>query len=115
MANKGVVAVCFALMLAVGCNKQPANQPPAPSPVSGPASAVQPRSYQGVGVVKGLDPKLSAIMVDHEDIEGLMPAMEMEFAVTEVALLNGLAVNDRIDFTIVDNTGQMTITAIKKR
>ena len=40
--------------------------------------------------------------------------MEMEFAVTEVALLNGLAVNDHIDFTVVDNTGQMTVTAIKK-
>ena len=115
MANKGIIAVGFALVLAVGCSKQPANQPPAPPPASGPAAAVQPRSYQGVGVVKGLDPKLPAIMIDHEDIEGLMPAMEMEFAVTEVALLNGLAVNDHIDFTVVDNTGQMTVTAIKKR
>jgi Cu/Ag efflux protein CusF len=62
-----------------------------------------------------LDPKLPSIKIDHEDIAGLMPAMEMDFAVTEVSLLNGLAVNDRIDFTVVDNTGQMTITAIKKR
>ena len=44
-----------------------------------------------------------------------MPAMQMEFPVTEGALLNGLAVNDRIDFTIVDSTGEMKITAIKKK
>ena len=68
MANKGIIAVGFALALAVGCSKQPANQPLAPPPASGPAAAV-PRSYQGVGVVKGLDPKLPAIMIDHEDIE----------------------------------------------
>lgn len=115
MDHKGVVGVCFVLALSIACNNQPVNQPPAPTPVSGPAAAVQPHTYQGVGVVKGLDPKLPSIKIDHEDIVGLMPAMEMDFAVTEVSLLNGLAVNDRIDFTIVDKTGEMTVTAIKKR
>ena len=115
MDHKDVIAVCFLLALSVACNNQPANPQPASTPVSGPAAAVQPHSYQGVGVVTGLDPKLPGIKINHDDIAGLMPAMEMEFAVKEVALLDGLAVNDRIDFTIVDNTGEMTVTAIKKK
>ena len=115
MGQKGLFAVCLASAITIACNSEPANQPPAPTPVSGPAAAVQTNSYQGVGTVKALDPKLPAIEIDHEEIVGLMPAMQMEFPVTEKGLLDGLAVNDRIDFTIVDGTGQMRITAIKKK
>ena len=82
---------------------------------AGPAAAVQPHSFQGVGIVKALNPKLPAIEIDHEEVVGLMPAMQMEFPVTQAALLEGLAVNDRIDFTVVDDKGQMTVTAIKKK
>jgi hypothetical protein len=30
-------------------------------------------------------------------------------------MLNGIAVNDRIDFTIQTNAGEMRVTAIKKK
>jgi Cu/Ag efflux protein CusF len=43
-----------------------------------------------------------------------MPAMQMEFPVTDANLLNGLAVNDRIDFTIENATDGMKVVAIKK-
>lgn len=59
--------------------------------------------------------KTPAITINHGDIEGLMPAMEMEFEVSDAALLNGLQVNDQIDFTIEDRTGVMRVTAIKKK
>jgi hypothetical protein len=39
----------------------------------------------------------------------------MEFPVTEAEMLNGLAVNDRIDFTVEYHLGEMRITAIKKK
>lgn len=115
MAQKSLIVVCLGLIVTVACSKQDANRQQPPTPVSGPAAAVQANSYQGVGVVKSLDPKGPAIEIDHEEIVGLMPAMQMEFPVTEASLLNGLAVNDHIDFTIVDNTGEMKITAIKKK
>ena len=115
MAQKGLIALGIALAVTVACNHHQANNQAAPSPVSGPAAAVQEHAYQGVGVVKAINPKLPAIEIDHEDIVGLMPAMQMEFPVTEVSLLNGIAVNDRIDFTIVDNKGDMKVTAIKKK
>ena len=108
-----VIVVCVGLVLCA-CSKQPVNrESPAPSPPS-PAAAVQPGTFQGVGVVKRLDPKAPAIEIDHGDITGLMPAMQMEFPVTDVALLSGLAVNDRIEFTVVEKTGEMKVTAIKK-
>jgi Cu/Ag efflux protein CusF len=115
MAQKSLMVVFLALSVTAACSQQPSNQPQAPAPASGPAAAVQANSYQGVGVVKSLNPKLPAIELDHEEVVGLMPAMQMEFPVTDISLLNGLAVNDRVDFTIVDNTGEMKITAIKKK
>ena len=102
------------LLAACGGNKAPATQSGSPTP-SGPAAAVQSNSYHGVGVVKSLNPKGPAIEIDHGDIEGLMPAMQMEFPVTDANLLNGIAVNDRIDFTIENGPSEMKVTAIKKK
>ena len=113
MAHKSrIVIICAALIVAGACNKQSANQADAPS---GPAAAVASNSYKGVGVVKSIDPKRPAIEIDHGDIEGLMPAMQMEFPVTDASLLNGIAVNDRIDFTIEAAKGEMKVIAIKKK
>ncbi len=44
-----------------------------------------------------------------------MPAMQMEFPVTDASILNGIAVNDHIDFTIEAAKGEMKVTAIKKK
>src|SRR5262245_1730688 len=109
--SRAIIASCVLVVFAA-CAPQSANKPPAPT---GPAAAVQTNSYQGVGVVKSINPKEPAIEIDHGDIEGLMPAMQMEFPVTDAAMLNGIAVNDHIDFTIVNNAGEMKVTAIKKK
>ena len=116
MAHKSrIVIICVALIAAAACNKQPANnQTNAPTP-TGPAAAVASNSYKGVGVVKAINTKVPAIEIDHGDIEGLMPAMQMEFPVTDANLLNGIAVNDRIDFTIEAAKGEMKVTAITKK
>ena len=44
-----------------------------------------------------------------------MPAMQMEFEVADAAMLNGIAVNDQVDFTVEDRAGTMRITALKKK
>lgn len=77
--------------------------------------AVQTNVYQGVGVVKSLNPKRPGIEIEHEEIVGLMPGMQMEFPVTDGAMLNGVAVNDRVDFTIDNATNEMKIIALKKK
>ena len=116
MAHQGrLIFACVALIAIVACGKQPAeNTATSPAP-SGPAAAVQTNSYQGVGIVRGLNPKRPGIEIEHEDIVGLMPAMQMEFPVTDAALLKGLAVNDHIEFTIENAAGDMRVTAIKKK
>ena len=112
---KQVTVVFLTLALLASCSSgESSNHGGSPIP-SGAATAVQPTSYQGVGVVKGLNPKGPAIEIDHEEIVGLMPAMQMEFPVTDVEMLNDLAVSDQIDFTIEYHLGEMRITAIKKR
>ena len=78
-------------------------------------AAAQSNSYHGVGVVISMNPKAPAIEIKHGDIEGLMPGMQMEFPVTDASLLNGIAVNDQIDFTIENNNGEMRVTGIKKK
>lgn len=65
--------------------------------------------------MKAVNPEGPAIEIDHEEIAGLMPAMQMEFAVTDANVLNGLAVNDRIDFTVENAIDGMKVIAIKKK
>lgn len=116
-----VVIACLSLtfvaafVAACGVHDTPHQPASTPTPVSGPAAAVQTNQYKAEGVVKVINPKGPAIEIDHGDVEGLMPAMQMEFPVTDANLLNGLAVNDRIDFTIENATDGMKVVAIKKK
>jgi hypothetical protein len=52
--------------------------------------------------------------IDHEDIEGYMPAMKMQWRVRDKALLNSLSGGDKVDFTLEDDNGSELITGIKK-
>ena len=117
MARTSRMMIVFAaLMILSACGAPATNKQSAPTP-AGPAAAVQTNSYHGVGVGKHVftNPKAPAIEIDHGDIDGLMPAMQMEFPVTDPHLLDGIAVNDRVDFTIDAAAGQMKVSAIKKQ
>jgi len=118
MALASRMMIAFGVLIVLnGCGAPPTNKQSAPATPSGPAAAVQTNTYHGIGVVKALytNPKAPAIEIDHGDINGLMPAMQMEFPVTDPSLLNGIAVNDQIDFTILAEKGQMKVSAIKKK
>ena len=71
-------------------------------------------NYKGKGTVYKIDLNLGSVGLNHEDIVGLMPAMQMEFYVTDKALLNGLAIGDKVDFVIAYKGGRETINSIKK-
>ena len=116
LASRAIV-FCGAISLLSACGAPPTNKQSASATPSGPAAAVQTNTYHGAGVVKAIftNPKAPAIEIDHGDIDGLMPAMQMEFPVTDPKLLNGIAVNDQIDFTIEAAAGQMKVAAIKKK
>lgn len=81
---------------------------------SGPAAAVQTTTYKGVGTVKSIKPSVPSIEIDHDDIPGLMPAMQMEFRVKDKSLLENLEVENRVEFTVENGIGGLRIVALKR-
>ena len=57
------------------------------------------------GVVEDVDRENAQVLIDHEDIEGLMPAMTMNFVVPDAQVLARLERGQVIDFE-VDFTGR---------
>ena len=78
-----------------------------PSPVVG-------KPYYGTGVVNLINIKEGWVEINHESIEGLMPAMQMEFWVKDRALLNTVRVGDKVNFTVVETGKGEFITELKK-
>jgi Cu/Ag efflux protein CusF len=93
---------------------EPPAQVPAPA---GTPKAQEPsvvRSYSGVGVVRLINLKEGWLEIDHEEIKGLMAAMQMEWSVKDKAMLKRVSVGDKVNFTVEDNNGSEVITELKK-
>ena len=56
--------------------------------------------HEAVGVVQEVDVESKQVVVDHEDIPGLMPSMVMSFDVADPALLEQLEPGQRIRFKL---------------
>jgi protein SCO1 len=59
-----------------------------------------PGRYAAHGVVEDVDLEGGQILIEHDDVEGLMPAMTMNFVVPDQRLLETLAPGQVIDFEI---------------
>jgi len=73
-----------------------------------------PDLYEADGTVTELRPDLGQVVIDHEDIPGLMPAMTMNFDVADPALLAGLAPGDRIHFHLAHEGASYRLVAAEK-
>jgi Cu/Ag efflux protein CusF len=78
-----------------------------PSPIIG-------KPYRGSGVVRIINIKEGWIEIDHKEIVGLMPAMEMEFWVKDKSLFNRVRVGDQVDFAVVETGKGEYLTELKK-
>ena len=56
--------------------------------------------FRGVGVVTAIDPASGSLTLDHDEIKGLMPAMEMMYRVDPRSLSEGLRNGDKIEFAV---------------
>ncbi len=56
--------------------------------------------YDGRGIVRDVQKDYAQLVIEHEDIEGLMPAMTMNFGVGDPALLERLEPGDLIEFRL---------------
>jgi Cu/Ag efflux protein CusF len=92
------LALAAALGLALACGA---------GPDSGP--------HRGQGVVRDVKPEAGRIVIEHEDIPGLMMAMTMGFDVEDPALLDGISPGQAIDFDVVYEEGRYRVIAIMPR
>jgi protein SCO1/2 len=73
------------------------------------AGAGDVRRYDVRGVVEDVDPGHGQVLLDHEDIPGLMPAMTMTFDVPNAALLGRLAAGQRIEAKLEVSEGHFRL------
>jgi Cu/Ag efflux protein CusF len=69
------------------------------------------KTYRGVGFVTAIEPATGSLTINHQPIEGLMPAMEMMFRVRPRALSDGIRPGDEIEFSVEGKT--FTILEVK--
>ncbi len=73
------------------------------------------RTFPGRGVVTRINLELGSVGLDHEEIKGIMPAMQgMEFYVSDKKMLDDLKIGDKVDFVLEDNAGAERLVSIKK-
>ncbi len=63
--------------------------------------APEPRRYEVRGQILGINLERQEVLVDHEDIEGFMPAMVMPYKVQDAGLLEGKEPGDLVTATLV--------------
>lgn len=71
------------------------------------------RTWSGHGVVHEVSAADGQVLIEHDDIPGLMPAMTMSFAIRDPALLGKLTPGDVIDFEVTSRDGSLSITQAK--
>lgn len=80
------------------------------------AASTQPKDgdYPGTGKVTKINTELGSVELDHREIVGVMPAMQMEFYVKDKSLLDGIKVGDNVEFVLEYKHPSETIVGIKK-
>ena len=69
----------------------------------------------GVGIVESFDQERATIQIDHEEIKGMMPPMNMQFSVKDKSLLDSVNPGDKIDFWIETTPAGYVVTNLRKR
>ena len=96
-------------------NNSPTNRTVAVSPTPVSTTGVpKDGDYPAKGVVTKINLEAGSIEMDHDEIPGVMPAMRMEFFVTDKKMLDGLGVGDKVNFTLRYKHPTETIVGITK-
>ena len=108
------ICVAAALVAAAACARAASAAPLANCPIGQQAGAAivlaqaqqgEPGSlFHGVGVVTAIDPATGSLTLDHEEIKGFMPAMEMMYRVDPRSLSADLRTGDKVDFAVEAKT-----------
>ena len=75
-----------------------------------------PKTYHATGTIKSFGPGRAYVNIAHEEIPGYMAAMTMSFWPQRVEQLDGLAVNDRVEFEFREtDDARRVLSGIRKR
>jgi Cu/Ag efflux protein CusF len=126
------IAAVGLLAFASACGSESASTPesasPPGSPPSTPASPTAAsthqshgdslptqarQTFQGTGTVTKIDAINPSIELDHDPIAGHMPAMRMEWFLSDAELLDSISVGDRVAFTLELNGARESIIALE--
>jgi Cu/Ag efflux protein CusF len=95
--------------------KTPSASPASASPTPVPTTATpKDGDYEATGVVTKVNLEQGSVEMDHEEIIGVMPAMRMEFYVTDKKKLEGLKVGDKVYFVLRYKDHTEKVVDIKK-
>jgi protein SCO1/2 len=95
----GTIAALLCVLLAVACDVAQHSQ--------------RARRVEAKGVVEAVDAELKQVVIDHEDIPGVMPAMSMSFDVGDPRLLETLAPGQTIEFTLEMRERSLRVVAAR--
>jgi Cu/Ag efflux protein CusF len=73
------------------------------------------KQYPIKGKVLAVDTAKPSVKLDHEEIPGLMKAMEMDYAVESAKVLEGIKVGDQVQGQLNVESGKYLITHLEKR
>ena len=71
--------------------------------------------YDIKGKIVSVDMEKKSVRLDHEDIPGVMQAMEMPFAVENAKILEGLKAGDPVQGKLKVKSGKNLISELHKR
>jgi protein SCO1/2 len=80
-----------------------------------PESAEVDKVYQATGVVESINEERTVVQISHEEIKGLMPAMNMPFPVSNKSLLDEIAAGDRVSFDLMAKRDGFLVVGIRKQ
>ena len=68
----------------------------APAAPAASVASTTPRTYDIRGRIDAIGAERKSVTLDHEKVADVMPAMKMEYKVSDAAVLEGLAVGDQV-------------------
>lgn len=95
------------LLVLVGCQK--------PADTQRPGATAEEKDYDIKGKVTAVAPDKTSVTLDHEEIPGLMKAMEMKYPVSDAKVLDGIAAGDKVSGRLKAKGTDYTITKLEKR
>ncbi len=100
-------ALIVSLLVLAGCQK--------PADKAQPGATAEEKDYDIKGKVTAVASDKTSVTLDHEEIPGLMKAMEMKYPVSDPKVLDGIATGDNVSGRLRAKGTNYTITKLEKR